>query len=303
MTTIKCQNALFIFSLFFFLFLFLGKNICVGQQKQDSLLVNIITKDGNEYIGEIIDEDEQTIHLKTFNIGIITIEKNTIRKRETLVDPKKLKGKEFWFDNPQATRYFFSANGYGLKKGEAYYQNVWVLFNQFAYGITDNISIGGGIVPLFLFAGTSTPVWITPKVSIPIIENSFNIGLGALAGTLIGETDSGFGLLYGSTTFGTRDRNLSLGLGYGYSSGNFADLPTISLSAMIRTGPKGYFITENYFISSGGSNLGILSFGGRRMIKRMSIDYGGFIPLETGENFIILPWLGFTIPFGYKSEK
>ncbi|MEZ5070324.1 MAG: hypothetical protein R2751_04985 [Bacteroidales bacterium] len=30
---------------------------------------------------------------------------------------------EYWFSNPHATRYFFGTNGYGLEKGEGYYQN------------------------------------------------------------------------------------------------------------------------------------------------------------------------------------
>jgi hypothetical protein len=54
-----------------------------------------------------------------------------------------------------------------MNKGEGYYHNFMVFINQATYGVTDNISIGGGLVPLFLFGGL-TPVWITPKVSVPI---------------------------------------------------------------------------------------------------------------------------------------
>jgi hypothetical protein len=201
--------------------------------------------------------------------------------------------------NPQATRYFWLPNGYGLKKKESYYQNVWLFFNQVSVGLTDNFSIGAGMVPLFLFAGSPTPVWITPKVSFPVVKDKFNIGAGALAGTVIGLDESGFGLLYGLTTFGSRDKNFTLGLGWAYAGGTIANVPTISVGGMIRTGPRGYFLTENYFIGAGGETFGIISAGGRRIIKRISLDYGLFLPLAAGlDTFLAMPWLGLTVPFG-----
>ncbi|HEY3384984.1 MAG TPA: hypothetical protein VGK46_00660, partial [Saprospiraceae bacterium] len=184
------------------------------------------------------------------------------------------------------------------KKGEGYYQNVWIFFNQVSYGITDNISIGAGIVPLFLFAGASTPVWLTPKLSIPIVKDKFNVGAGALVGTVLGEEDAGFGIAYGTTTFGNRNTNVSLGLGYGYLSGEWADVPTVSLSAMIRTGQRGYLITENYFIGTADEDAILLSFGGRRLIKNSGLDFGLLFPVNTDGSFFAIPWLGITIPFG-----
>jgi hypothetical protein len=63
-----------------------------------------------------------------------------------------------------------------------------VLFNQGGYGVTNYFSIGAGILPVFLFGGGATPVWITPKFSIPVVIDKFNVGAGALAGTVLGES-------------------------------------------------------------------------------------------------------------------
>lgn len=41
----------------------------------------------------------------------------------------------------------FTANNYGLRKGEAYYQNSMLLFNQAYFGFSDGFSCGFGIVP------------------------------------------------------------------------------------------------------------------------------------------------------------
>lgn len=267
------------------------------KAQQDTTLYRIETVDGNEYIGRIVTQDVEKLTLKTDRLGEITLRKIDIKKM-TAVNVGQMKNGDYWFENPQSTRYFWQPNGYGLKKGEGYYQNVWIFFNQVSVGITDNFLIGAGIVPLFLFAGASTPVWIAPKLSIPIKKDKFNMGAGALMGAVLGEESSSFGIVYGTTTIGSRDKNMSIGLGYGYAGGDWADSPTFSFSAMIRTGKRGYFLTENYYIGSGGNDVMLFFIGGRRMIQNSGIDFGLLIPTETGGELIAIPWLGVTFPFG-----
>lgn len=267
------------------------------QVQDTTRLVQIETKDGNKYIGHIAVEDRGAIRLRTEKLGMMELQRSEIVSI-TYILAKQMKEGAFWFDNPQATRHFWSPNGYGLKKGEAYYQNVWILFNQFSVGVTNNFTIGGGLLPGFLFGGAGTPVWITPKFSIPVSKDKFNIGLGGLLGTSsLSEKGSGFGILYGMTTFGDRDQNVTLGLGYGYASGKFNSNPTITVSAVVRVSARGYFITENYYLGSGSSGLVLLSFGGRRIVNRTGIDFGLFIPISSSTTTLVaIPWLGITAP-------
>jgi hypothetical protein len=271
-----------------------------AQIKFDTTELYLIeTNDGNQYIGVILEKNSESVTLKTEQLGEIKIRINDIL-RISPIKKERMVGSEYWFENPQATRYFWSPNGYGLNKGEGYYQNVWIFFNQFAYGITNNFSVGAGFVPLFLFGGAPTPVWITPKISVPLVKDKFNLGAGALLGTVIGEQESNFGILYGIATFGNRDKNFSLGLGYGLLNGELASMPAINLSTMIRTGKRGYFLSENYIIPSD-PNLILLSVGGRSIIKRISLDYGLIVPFaEDMGTFIAIPWLGLSIPLGGK---
>ena len=157
------------------------------------------------------------------------------------------------------------------------------------------------MVPLFLFAGTATPFWIVQKLSIPVVENKFNVGTGAFLGTFIGEQTGVFGLLFGTTTFGSRDKNLSLGLAYGFAGGEWMRVPIINVSCMVRTGPKGYFISENYIIPFEGKEVFLISAGGRSIIRNVGLDYSIWIPMgaELG-SFIAIPFLGVTIPIGKK---
>lgn len=266
-----------------------------AQVTQDSTLYRIETTDGNEYIGTIVSQDASQLTLRTSNLGEVILKKMDI-KRMTTVNVQQIKNGSYWLENPQSARYFWQPNAYGLKKGEGYYQNVWILFNQVSIGITDNVSIGAGIMPLFLFSGSPTPVSITPKVSIPIKRDKFNVSAGALMGTVLGQEDTNFGIAYGTTTFGRRDKNISFGLGYGYAGGDWADAPTFTLSAMIRVGKRGYLMTENYYIGSAENDVMLFFLGGRRMIKNSSIDFGLLIPTDTGGDVYAIPWFGGNVP-------
>lgn len=268
-----------------------------SSQNQDTVKTRIETIDGNDFIGILLEKTTEIVRLKTENLGEITI-KMTDVKRVSEIGPISSKDGVFWLDNPQATRYFWAPNGYNLKSGEGYYQNVWVLFNQAIFGLTDHFSAGVGLMPLFLFPETPTPVWLTAKFSYPVVENKFNLGAGVLAGTLIGEEQAGFGILYGISTFGSKDQNVNIGLGWAFAGGEMANRPTVNLSATVRTGAKGYFITENYFIATSDEFVAMIMLGGRRIIKRTGLDYGILIPLASDMGgFVAVPWLGFTVPF------
>lgn len=265
----------------------------IFAQEANSSTWLIKTNNGNEYSGLIINVNDQEIELQTESLGLIKIQRASIKKI-TEVQPENIKGNEVWIPNPQEGRYFFSPSSYGLKKGESYYQNTWIFFNQYSHGFTDNFSLGIGTVPLFLLAGTSSPFWLTPKFSFPSNNERFGFGAGALVGTVVGEGGS-FGIVYGTSTVGTRENNATLGVGYGFQDGEFNDIPTISFSAMVRTGKKGYFVTENYLVDS---SLGLFSFGGRRIWNNASLDYGGIIPIGSEvESFAIIPWLSFVVTF------
>lgn len=270
---------------------------------QDSLrTVLIITTDGNEFVGQLLEETSTFVKLKTSTYGELTIQKSRIKSIQD-VQKSKVRSGILWKDHVQSTRYFWQPNGYGLKKGEAYYQNVWVLFNQISIGVTDNFILGGGIIPLFLFAGAPTPVWLTPKFSIPIVKDKLNLGIGGLFATVIGEDDLNLGIAYGSATFGARDRNFTFGMGYGYSAGSWTNRPLFSANFISRVGSRGYFILENYIIDNA-NQYGVLSIvGGRNIIGNgAGLDYGLVLPLfpDLG-TFFAIPWLGITVPL--KSNK
>ena len=281
-------------------------------QTMDSTKYRIETVDGNSFYGRLTGRDSVYVYLDALYYGEMKVKHSHVR---TIKAIQKEIDEEmgYWPDDPQATRYFWAPNGYGLKNKEGYYQNIWVLWNQFAVGVTDKFSMGGGMIPLFLFAGAPTPIWITPKFSFPIVKNKVNLGVGTLAGTIVGE-QSDFAIIYGIVTFGSRDKNLSVGYGNGLwrnrnayqydpNTGNswtgteINNINMIDFNFMVRTGPKGYLLSENMMIVSPNQNFGLFSIGGRRIIRSLGLDFGLFIPVENNIEFIAIPWLGLTLPF------
>ncbi|MFN8207499.1 MAG: hypothetical protein U0T82_08840 [Bacteroidales bacterium] len=273
----------------------------ISQEVSDTgKLFLIETSDGNEYVGKVLSDDWTVIRFETENIGIITIRRLDIKKMRELKREQMIHG-SVWYENIQSTRYYWAPNGYGLKKGEAYYQNLWIFYNQAGYGFSDYFSVGAGVVPLFLFAGAPTPIWVTPKFSIPVVKDKVNLGAGVLAAIVMGEESTSFGIGYGVSTFGSRDKNFSLGFGYGYADGHWAKSPVVMAGTMIRTGKKGYFMSENYFIRVDNETIVALMFGGRTLIRKVAVDYGLVTPFATDlEEFIAIPWLGITIPIEAK---
>ncbi len=259
--------------------------------------VNVETKDGNKYMGKLISRDTATLVVITQSVGAVRVKQSEVVRLDYL-EPEKLRSDGYWGENCQATRNFWAPTAYGLRAGESYYQNVWVLFNQFSYGITGNFSMGIGFVPTFLFGTSNIPMWATPKVSIPITANKLNVGVGAMIGTTrLSEKGNGFGIVYGVTTIGSRDNNVSIGFGYGYTGSEMAKKPMLSFSALQRISAKGYFITENYLLPQGDRYQVLISLGGRKLVNRTGIDFGLVIPFqETGGQLIALPWLGITAP-------
>jgi len=265
----------------------------ISDSTETEQYVIIKAKSGGEFIGVIEDQTKDQVILKTELYGTMTFDWKNISSIEN-IDKENIDKKGVYSQyNLQSTRYFFGPNGFGLKKGEGYYQNVWIFFNQASYGFTDYFSVSAGVVPLFLFAGTPSPIWIAPKFSIPLKKDFLNFGVGGLFGTVLGDGSS-FGIGYGTFTLGNRDHNLSVSLGWGMIEGEWSSSPVITVSGMTRVSKKTYLLTENYFLPD---NITLLSFGGRSFAGKVGIDYGLFFPLNTGL-FIGIPWFGLTIPFG-----
>ncbi len=264
-----------------------------------SRYVLVKTTDENEFAGKLVSQDSASFVLETENFGTITIRSQVVRSIRPMTVRKIVKGR-YWFESPHSTRYYVGQNGYGLHKGEGYFENGWLFFNQVSYALTDRFSMGLGFAPLIILDGPF-PVWFTPKITFPIRQNWINLGIGALYGhtfdPVYGYDESSYTAFYGQLSVGSRDANANLGYGYGFSDAGWWQAPIWSVSGMLRTGPKAALITENFFYSTSYESGAIFSFGARFMGRRIAFDGAVLFPFIDSEGYAI-PWLGLHVPFG-----
>ena len=254
-------------------------------------------KDGTTLTGVVLSETETQIELQLANLGTLTIDKGKIKKIVPLNASKKVP-KSFWFKNPHATRLLFAPTAIPLKKGEGYYQNIYIVGNMFNYGLMDNLSIGGGFDFITLFNSDVPPLLnVNIKSGFQVSEN-IHAGVGGMFIVMPGEFSAG--IAYGLGTYGSYNTNATLGLGWGFVDGTFQEKPFIMIGGMARVSEKLWLISENWIAPlDGGEYYTIISYGLRFAAKRIAVDLA-FINSKdiVQEIFIGIPFVDFVIKLG-----
>lgn len=253
--------------------------------------VKIVMKDGTVYEG-YRRKDKLEPHVVYTNSGKIMYDTKQVAEIK-IIDRSKIG----YFDHPYSTRYFFTPTAIPMRKGKGYYSNQYILLNSYHYGLSDNVSIGGGFeVISTLFALTPTP-FAHVKVSFSASDN-FHYGGGLFTGAILGQVFDEYNyyaLPYGMITLGNENKNLTFGGGAGSVAGE--TISYLSLSGSIRVNRRLGFVSSNYLVFDnfeGGSEFIGLQ-GIRIMGKSISVDLAlAFSPgsLDAG---VIIPFVGFGI--------
>jgi len=201
-------------------------------------------------------------------------------------------GQEDWFENPNQTRLFFAPTGQMLKKGEGYFSDYEVLFPGVAYGVTDNISIGGG-VSLVPGAGSDQLVYITPKVGASLSPR-VHVAVGLIAATI--PSESPVGAVYGVGTVGDGDASLTGGVAFGFAGRDFSSEFAVLLGGEKRISRRIALVTENYFVPSGVGDP-LVSGGVRFMSEKLTVDLALFNTLGDSSVSPGIPWVSFVYKF------
>ena len=287
------------------------------SELRGDLFLELILNDGKTILGKLETKTETSLTLLTQNLGQITLSKSTIRSIK-IIEEGQIKNGQYLFPNPHPTRYFFGPSAIPLKKGEKYFQNAYLLSNSVQIGLSDQLSIGGGVVVPFLF-------YITPKFGKKVSEH-VHVGGGILiASSLISNLNLGVGVGYGSVTLGSNENNVTLNVGWGATKGDsydpvsnttntswsFANKPMFTFSGMSRISRRCMLVSENWLFAvneytydskmqANGvkSNYnGILSGGVRIMLEKSSFDFGILSPMGGSTSPMGIPYIDYVIKF------
>lgn len=300
------MRHLFIF--LFFTLVFSSKAVVFAQvdtlsngllDREEVSLIKMKGEEGLTYVGTIIQRTDKEIILLTEAKTKVQIQLENIQ--DIRIIPKShFHDGEYWFPNPNETRYLYAPSAFNLKKGEGYYQNTYLFINSFNYGLTDNFSFGVGFEFLSTFgslgSGSFYPIYfLTPKYSMQVADN-LRVGVGVLYGN-ISDIVGGFGVGYGLATYGNPEHNATLGLGFGFFDGDFSSDPVLTISGMTRISRRVSLVTENWFFPAD-VYRGILSYGVRFFGESMSVDLALINNAEIATAFPIgIPYVDFVVKF------
>ncbi len=249
----------------------------------------ITLRDGSELIGKITAVDSVRVTFESA-LGITSIAIESILS-VVEEEPGEVRNGRYFFPNPNATRLIFAPTGRMLRGGEGYFSDYWIFFPGIVVGVSDNVTMGGGI-SIFPGQNPSDQVWyVTPKFGV-IQGPKFNAAIGALAASVPSDNDHNTaGILYGVATWGGPDQSFTSGLGYGFVNGNVADSPVLMVGGETRPSPRISLVTENYMFP-GGRNF-TFSGGVRFMGRKVSVDLALAKFVTETDGFCCIPFLGF----------
>jgi hypothetical protein len=271
--------------------------------------------DGTIITGKIVNKTTDVTVIETKDLGVITVNSEKIKSIRELEEGTVKETGKIWFKNPNCTRYLFAPSAIQLKKGEGYYQNIYGAGNAVNFGLSDHITIGGGVVgPLGAYLNVKAGVKLGKLV---------HVGGGAIVGNgffPVNGNNLGVGLGFAVVTIGNYDHNITVGSGYGFvnSGGSTGPVekPLFIANGMARLGKKYALVTENWVVNVKGDpfDRGItsdshyetfFSYAFRYMGQKSTLD-AGFVNtpgLIAKGWYIGIPYIGFVIRFGnYKDN-
>jgi hypothetical protein len=176
-----------------------------------------------------------------------------------------------------------------LRKGEGYVSDYELFFPGMAYGVTDNVTIGGGF-SLFPTAAEDQVYYFTPKIGMSVADK-VHLAAGAL---FVGSKGGTGGIYYGVGSFGDSNASLTVGGGYGFAGGKVQSKPVGMIGGELRVARRIGLVTENYLLPVSDNNL-LYSFGVRFMGEAITTDLA--LVNVSGSNVIGIPFVDFVFRF------
>ena len=191
-------------------------------------------RDGTTIIGTFDREEKGNVYIKDLEGKEVYIPSVMIAQRHEVTNDN-LRDGEYWFSNLHDTRYFFAPSAFGLEAGEGYFNNIYYLYWQAQYGITDELSIGGGT----FFLGPSS---LNMKYSYNLGKD-LNMAMGYFwIGSLFwnDEIETFVSMPFVVGTTGSKENNFTLGIGYNFLEGS----ATLNIGGTFRASRRLSFIAE-----------------------------------------------------------
>lgn len=301
-------------------FLVLGVTLAVGTVAADDTAaerVTIMLKDGGTLVGTVVAEDQATVTLRIGSGADLKLPREAIASRAPTAAGGELKLPPL--SDPNESRLMFAPTGRPLGKGNGYFSDHYVLFPGFAVGLTDNLSLAGGVSTIPALGLSEQVFYVSASAAFRLGDNAALAVGGFFAGAGTEDlADFGATSLFGVATFGPPDRSLSVGLAaiatreeeYLYDARGyyertrrhweFRDAPVVMVGGSLRVARNLSLISESWLFLGKDFDLSEQPFGLalRFFGERISADVGMVLVADVLEEGFPVPWLSFSYHFG-----
>ncbi len=246
------------------LFYLLPPNNLQAQSDSLTTFLKVKLKDRSDFIGEQLTASKDSLIFRAEDGVIIRLHRSDIWYSYR-VQPGKFKRGGYYPDLFNYDKGFVAPHAFGPKKGEAYFENSMLVWNELNLGVNDYISLRLGFdtwgMAMRIFDDSNNEyyepvVLIAPKFSFPAIENKWYFAISpAIANA---PDDSGFldyGFLFLSNSFGNKNNNFTFGAGAQiFGEGDALSTLYITFSGNIRLSHRVALTVESWTIPSRGYN-------------------------------------------------
>jgi hypothetical protein len=251
------------------------------------------TRQGSTFLGRLIEERGDTIRFET-NGGMLTLPRSNVAELR-LLRVQDMHDGEYWFPDPNRSRLFFAPTARMLGQGEGYYSNTYVFLQNFAAGLSDNFTLGGGfsVLPTSL---NEQVFYAAPKVRL-VSQGALDLAAGALLAVVPVDNGHNFGVMYGVGTYGSDDASVTAGIGWGFVDSKLAGRPAVLLGGSARVAQRVALLTENYVLPNIDGPV-VLTGGIRFFGEKLSADIAFWtVPGANDLGTHVIPYVAFAVKF------
>ncbi len=274
---------------------------------QKTQTVTIITTDGSEIIGKIIEESDTEYKIETPAGLTVSVPKTAVFKMKEF-DGLIKEGKLYRAD-PNKSMYLFAPSAFPIETGNKYCRDFCVFFPSINYGVNDIISVQAGFIWVPGIKLDQIPLIGSIKATV-FQKDKIGLAGGAMYVRMpdLSEdndefsTSGGGGFLFATGTYGDRFNHGSLlvGWGYGHYDGDWElmDRPIVVLAGNFRVSNTIAIITENWFPPDLEFNQFPFMVAGRFFGKHIAVDIGGIFIIDIiKDGGLPIPLINFTYHF------
>jgi hypothetical protein len=273
--------------------------------------VTVTLKDGNHLVGTVVTEDESALTLRTpagVELRLVRDAIATVSSERTAsLDDRPL------LSDPNLTRLMFAPTGRPLGKGDGYFSDHYVVFPGFAYGLTRNLTLAGGVSTIPGIGLDEQAYYVSAQVGFQRSAKAA-FALGGLYAAAGGEEDLNASVLYGVATLGPAERSLTLGFGLGanrnaeyyyddrgsytHTAHSWSAEPILLVGGNVRLSRRTSLLSENWLFLDRPISEQAFGLALRLLADRISVDVGVVLVPEALDEGFPIPWLSFSYHFG-----